>query len=47
VPIHPDAEALLLQMLELLAEKGEDEALRTVRETIVKPRLTVGEHGTF
>lgn len=47
VPIHPDADALLRHLLELLAEKGEDEALREVRETIVKPRATFGEHGRF
>ncbi len=41
--IHPDANALLRWMLELLAEKGEDEAFREVREKVVRPRLSVGE----
>ena len=47
VPIHPDSDALLKRMLTLLAEKGEDVALREVRETIVKPRWHTGEHGRF
>ena len=41
--IHPDADALLRWMLELLAEKGEREAFREVREKVVRPRLSVGE----
>lgn len=47
IPINPDADALLRHLLELLAEKGEDAALREVRENIVKPRATFGEHGRF
>lgn len=45
--IDPGADALLLRMLELLAEKGEDEALREVRDRIVRPRAAFGEHGRF
>lgn len=47
VTIHPDTAALLVQMLTLLAEKGEKEAFRIVRTTIVKPRYCTGEHGSF
>ncbi len=47
VPIHPDSDVLLRRLLTLLAERGEDEALREVRETIVKPRWHTGEHGRF
>lgn len=42
VPIHPDADALLRRLLTLLAEKGEDAALREVRDTIVRPRWHAG-----
>lgn len=45
--IHPDTDALLKRMLELLAEKGEDEALREVRDRLVRPRATYGERGRF
>ena len=45
--IHPDSAALLEGMLEYLAERGEAEAFRAIRETIVKPRFAFGENGRF
>lgn len=45
VTVHPDTDHLLHDMLTLLAEHGEQEAFRMVRETIVKPRLCYGENG--
>ncbi len=45
--IHPDTDALLKRLLELLAERGEDAALREVRDTIVRPRATFGAGGRF
>ena len=45
--INPDTDALLKHLLELLAEKGEDAALREVRDKIVRPRATYGERGRF
>ena len=41
--IHPDTDALLLRLLELLAREGEEAALRAVRDTIVRPRASYGE----
>lgn len=45
--IHPETSKLLEYMLTLLAEKGEEKAFKVIRETIVKPRYTVGEKGEF
>lgn len=45
--MHPETHKLLDYMLVLLAEQGEDEAFRIIRETIVKPRYTSGERGEF
>ena len=45
--IHPDSAALLEGMLEYLAQWGEAEAFRAIREVIVKPRFTLGDNGVF
>ena len=45
--IHPDSAAMLEGMLEYLAERGEKEAFRAIREGIVEPRFTFGEQGRF
>lgn len=47
VTIHPDSAALLVRMLKLLAEKGEKETFRIVRETIVKSRYHSGAGSRF
>ena len=36
--MHPDTQALLLHMLQLVADLGEDAALAEIKRTIVKPR---------
>ncbi|MDO4501976.1 MAG: DUF5662 family protein [Coriobacteriia bacterium] len=41
--MHPDSVALLVRMLSLLAEQGEDVAFRTIRRDIVKTRYAAGE----
>lgn len=45
--IHPDSAALLEGMLEYLAERGEAEAFRAIRQSIVQPRFVFGENGRF
>ena len=47
VTIHPDSAEFLVRMLKLLAEKGEKETFRIVRETIVKPRYHSGAGSRF
>ena len=47
VTIHPDSAKLLAWMLRLLARRGEEEALRVIREKIVKPRYRQGKQGSF
>lgn len=47
VTIHPDTAAFLVQMLTLLAQKGEKETFRIVRSMIVKPRYRYREGGSF
>lgn len=42
LPIHPDTEALLKRLLEMLAEQGEDATLRYVRREIVAKRHVEG-----
>ena len=45
--MHPDTAFLLEQMLNLLARVGEAEALKTIRDEIVKPRRCHGEWGRW
>ena len=45
--IHPDSAAMLEGMLEYLAEHGEKETFRAIRENIVRARFTFGECARF
>ena len=45
--IDNDANALLRSMLELLEQKGEREAFKEIKNTIVRPKRTYGVHGRF
>ena len=45
--IHEDTDALLTSLLVMLAEKGEEETLRWVKESIVKRRYCAGTHGKY
>lgn len=45
--VHPDSAALLVRMLTLLAEQGEDVAFATIRRDIVKARYAAGECARF
>ena len=45
--MHPDTAAFLVVLLSMLAEKGEEETLRFVREQVVAKRFAVGEYGRF
>ena len=47
LPIHPDTEAFLLVLLEMLADEGEDATFQYIRENIVKPRFIYTEGGEF
>lgn len=47
LPFHPDSAAFLYVMLEHLAEQGEDETLRFIREDIVEPRFIYAAGATF
>ncbi|MDO4290942.1 MAG: DUF5662 family protein [Eggerthellaceae bacterium] len=45
--MHPQTAELLEYMLHLLAERGEAEAFRVIREDIVRARYTAGAQGRF
>lgn len=45
--MHPDTAELLEYMLHLLADKGEDEAFRVIRNDIVRARYAHGAQGRF
>ena len=47
LPMHPDSAAFLYTLLSLVAQMGEDDALRYVREVIVKPRFVYSQNGRF
>lgn len=47
LPMHPDSAAFLYVLLTLVAQMGERDALRYVRDNIVKPRFVYSENGTF
>ncbi|WP_216662520.1 DUF5662 family protein [Adlercreutzia sp. ZJ473] len=45
--MHPETAQLLEYMLHLLADRGEDEAFRIIRDNIVRARYTSGAQGRF
>lgn len=47
VLMHEDTRAFLFWLLEMFAEKGEEETFDFVRHHIVEARFVYGEHGTF
>jgi len=47
VLMHEDSDAFLHKLLLMLAEQGEDETLRWVKENVVKARYRIGERGKY
>lgn len=47
LPMHPDTQAFLLVLLEMLADEGEEVTFRFIRENIVEPRFVYTDGGKF
>lgn len=47
LPFHPDSAAFLYVLLENLAEYGEEDTVRTIREEIIEPRFIYAPGATF
>lgn len=47
LPMHPDTQAFLLVLLEMLADEGEEATFRFIRENIVGPRFVYTDGGKF